>query len=63
MTPEQCRAARKKLGWSVDGLASRVGGCRSTITFFDSGRNRLTPINYAWARLVFMEAGVDVDAL
>jgi transcriptional regulator with XRE-family HTH domain len=39
LTPEQVRAARQLLGWSVLKLASRVGASESAVRLFESGVN------------------------
>jgi transcriptional regulator with XRE-family HTH domain len=42
MSPEQCRAARAWLNWSMDDLATRAHVSNSTIRDFEAGRR--TPI-------------------
>jgi DNA-binding transcriptional regulator YiaG len=38
MSPEQCRAARAWLGWSMDDLARRARVSNSTVRDFEAGR-------------------------
>src|SRR6185312_13764540 len=64
MLPEQCRAARAWLGWSMDDLATRANCSNSTIRDFEAGRrephrNRLATIRQAleMAGIVFTESG------
>ena len=52
MSPEQCRAARAWLNWSMDDLAGRATVSNSTIRDFEAGRrlpiaNNLTAIRRA----------------
>src|SRR5690349_4027400 len=52
MSPEQCRAARAWLDWSMDDLASQAHVSNSTIRDFEAGRrlpiaNNLTAIRRA----------------
>src|SRR5882724_755072 len=42
MSPEQCRAARAWLNWSMDDLAARAHVSNSTIRDYEAGRR--TPI-------------------
>ncbi len=61
MTPDQCRAARKKLGWSQAGLARRAGVSTGVISAWENNRHVPLPANMARILLAFHEAGVDVD--
>jgi ribosome-binding protein aMBF1 (putative translation factor) len=52
MLPEQCKAARNWLGWSMDELAAKANVGSSTIRDFEAGRrvphrNRLATIRQA----------------
>jgi len=40
MTPEQCREARIRLGWTEEDLAARCGLSTATIRYFETGRGR-----------------------
>jgi len=63
MIPEQCRAARKALGWNQMELERRAGVSTVTISFFEQGKRRLQ-IGTEWKlRVAFKAAGVDVSAL
>jgi transcriptional regulator with XRE-family HTH domain len=64
MSPEQCRAARAFLGWSMDELAARANCSNSTIRDFEAvrrepHRNRLATIRQALeqAGIVFTGEG------
>jgi ribosome-binding protein aMBF1 (putative translation factor) len=52
MSPEQCRAARAWIGWSMDDLAKRAHLSASTVRDFEAGRrepifNNLRAIKFA----------------
>lgn len=62
MSPEQCRAARNWLNWSMDDLAARANCSNSTVRDFEAHRrephrNRLATIRQALeqAGIVFSE--------
>lgn len=62
MSPEQCRAARAWLDWSMDELATAANCSNSTVRDFEAGRrephrNRLATIRQALeqAGIVFSE--------
>src|SRR6476620_9381997 len=64
MSPEQCRAARAWLGWSMDDLAARANCSNSTVRDFEAARrephrNRLATIRQAleMAGIVFTSDG------
>lgn len=65
MLPEQCRAARNWLNWSMDDLAARANCSNSTIRDFEARRrqphqNRLTAIRQA-LEVAGMVFGMAVD--
>lgn len=40
MVPDQCRAARALLSWTIDQLASEAGVSRYTIIKFETGQSK-----------------------
>ncbi|MCA9714292.1 MAG: helix-turn-helix transcriptional regulator [Myxococcales bacterium] len=40
MLPDQCRAARALLSWTIDHLASEAGVNRATIIKFETGQSK-----------------------
>lgn len=63
MTPGQCRAARKRLGWSIEELAHRSCRSHTVIGEFERARKPANDLTIASLRRAFAEAGVDVDAI
>lgn len=61
MTPEQCRAARAVLGWTLDNTAQHAACSRRTLVYFEQGADARTSTHN---RLVeaFAKAGVIVGA-
>ncbi len=60
-TPEQVKAARQLLGWSVLKLATRVGVSESAIRLFELGVN-LAVLDLEAVRTVLESAGVEFIA-
>ncbi len=58
MTPEQCRAGRALIGWSVADLASKVGLDERLIDDFEAGRNDPASGTIEVLRSGLMTAGV-----
>jgi len=63
MTPAQCKAARKLLGWSIEELAHRALRSHSAVGDFERAKRPVTAQTVASVRRAFAEAGVDVEAL
>lgn len=63
MTPEQCKIARRRLGWSQEDLADRAGCTDRTVRSFERGETVSDTMTAIPIRIAFLEAGVDVDAL
>jgi transcriptional regulator with XRE-family HTH domain len=61
MTPNLCRTARRKLGWSQRRLAAFAGVNVATISAFENGRTPLRNTLIAIQR-VFELAGVDLTS-
>jgi transcriptional regulator with XRE-family HTH domain len=60
-TPEQVKAARQLLGWSVLKLATRVGVSESAVRLFESGVN-LALLDLEAVRTLLESAGVEFIA-
>lgn len=58
MTPEDCRAARELLGWSVERLAAAAWRSSQTIRNFEAGRGRPHPGTSGAIHDALREAGV-----
>jgi len=59
MSPEQCRAARAWLGWSMDALAERARVSNSTVRDFEARRRTPIPNNLAAMRGALEAAGIE----
>jgi transcriptional regulator with XRE-family HTH domain len=59
LSPDQSRAARQLLNWSVIRLGSRASLGENTIRNFELGRRPLSPNNLSAIRLAFEAAGVE----
>lgn len=58
MLPEQCRAARAWLGWSMDDLAGKANVSNSTIRDFEAGRREPHRNRLAVMRQALEAAGI-----
>ena len=58
MSPEQCRAARAWLGWSMDDLAKHAAVSNSTIRDFEAGRRFPIPNNLTAMRRALETEGI-----
>jgi ribosome-binding protein aMBF1 (putative translation factor) len=61
VTPAQCKAARRLLGWSVDNLAHKVRLSELDIARFESGKPTMSFIGTAIIRRAFEIAGLAFD--
>jgi ribosome-binding protein aMBF1 (putative translation factor) len=59
MSPEQCRAARAWLGWSMDVLAQRAHVSNSTVRDFEARRRTPIPNNLAAMQRALEVAGIE----
>ncbi|MFT8243970.1 helix-turn-helix domain-containing protein [Roseomonas sp. BN140053] len=59
MTPEQCREARKLLGWTIQRAGVRSGISGLTVRQFESGRRQTREANVAAIRTALEAAGVE----
>lgn len=59
MTPDQCREARRLLGWSRDAMTERTGLAVSTIAKFEGGHVARRGYAIAIMRRVFGEVGIE----
>jgi transcriptional regulator with XRE-family HTH domain len=59
MSPEQCRAARAWLGWSMEVLAERAHVSTSTVRDFEARRRTPIPNNLAAIRGALEGAGIE----
>lgn len=59
MSPEQCRAARAWLGWSMDALAASAHVSNSTVRDFEARRRTPIPNNLAAMRGALEAAGIE----
>lgn len=59
MTPEQCRAARKLLGWSRERLEGESGICAATIMAFELQKRSTWPLTVTTLQRVLQTAGVE----
>jgi transcriptional regulator with XRE-family HTH domain len=62
MTPEQCCAARKLLGWHQQHLALQANSCLSTIIGFESRQKHTREITVEAIRAALEAAGVEFIA-
>ena len=60
MTPEQCKATRKRLGWTLEELAHRAIRGPDTVGDFERGK-RVSAQTVLSIRRAFAEAGIVVD--
>ncbi|KAA0576659.1 helix-turn-helix transcriptional regulator [Azospirillum sp. Sh1] len=58
-TPEQCRAARGLLGWSIGDLCERTGTTRKTVSDFENGKTAPQPRTVRDILDAFEKAGVE----
>lgn len=58
ISPDQCRAARGFLGWSLEETAQRSGVNRNTIHNFESGKRAPHPGTITALRACFEAAGL-----
>jgi hypothetical protein len=61
VTPAQCKAARRLLGWSVANLAHKVRLSELDIARFESGKPTMSFIGTAIIRRAFEIAGLAFD--
>lgn len=59
MSPEQCRAARAWLGWSMNALAERAHLSASTVRDFEARRRTPIANNLAAMRSALEAAGIE----
>jgi transcriptional regulator with XRE-family HTH domain len=59
ISPEQCRAARKLLGWSRSALSVRSGIGPQVVWEFESGRRAISSRQQGKLRQAVEEAGVE----
>jgi ribosome-binding protein aMBF1 (putative translation factor) len=59
MSPEQCRAARAWLGWSMDTLAARAHVSNSTVRDFEARRRTPIANNLSAMRGALEGAGIE----
>jgi ribosome-binding protein aMBF1 (putative translation factor) len=59
ITPEQCRTARKLLGWSLEELAHKVRLSALDIARFEAGKTAMSFIGAAIIRRAFEIAGIE----
>jgi transcriptional regulator with XRE-family HTH domain len=60
MTPEQCCAARKLLGWHQQRLALQANSCVSTVIGFETGQKLTREATIAAIRAALEAAGVEL---
>lgn len=60
MTPEQCRQARERLGWTRLDLGLRANCSPETVKGFETGTRRLTPRSIGVIIATFEQSGLDV---
>jgi predicted transcriptional regulator len=60
LSPQGCREARRRLGWSQQFLASEAGLSISTIINFELGIHQLRPKNRGLISAVFEAVGCSV---
>ena len=58
LTPEQAKAARQLLGWSLSDLAGHIGVSTTTVWVFESGKPRPSVLNLDLVRIALESAGV-----
>ena len=63
MTPEQCRAARKRMKWTIEELATRSSLAENTIGRFENRRLKSSELTVNLLRRAFIEAGVTPETL
>jgi ribosome-binding protein aMBF1 (putative translation factor) len=59
MTGEQCKIARKLLGWSLEELAQKVKMSEMDVARFEAGMLRVPTIGSAMIGRVLEQAGVE----
>jgi transcriptional regulator with XRE-family HTH domain len=59
ITPEQCRAARRLLGWPQTVLAGKSGLGVPAISHFEKGNRRLSVLDVSTVRKVLEVGGVE----
>jgi len=59
VTPEQCREARRLLGWHCQRLGARAGLSHHAVAGFETGRNRSRPSTVVALRTALEAAGVE----
>jgi ribosome-binding protein aMBF1 (putative translation factor) len=59
ITPEQCKIARKLLGWSLEVLAHRVRLSEFDIARFEAGKPGMSFIGTAMIRRALEQTGVE----
>jgi ribosome-binding protein aMBF1 (putative translation factor) len=59
MTGEQCKIARKLLGWSIEELANKVRMNEMDVARLEAGLLRLPTIGSAMIGRVFEQAGIE----
>lgn len=62
MTPEQCRAARKRLGWSQEVLADKATLSVSSVRAFELGKGSSRGYVPGSIRRAFEAVGVMVES-
>ena len=61
MTPELCRATRKRLGWSQEALAEKAALSVSSVRMFDLGKGSSRGYVPGSIRRAFEAAGATVE--
>ncbi|AIB15614.1 hypothetical protein ABAZ39_27490 (plasmid) [Azospirillum argentinense] len=63
MTPTQCKAARRRLAWSIEELAHRAMRSHTVVGEFERGKKPGSAAVLASLCRAFAEAGVDAEAM
>ncbi|MFL7904296.1 multiprotein-bridging factor 1 family protein [Azospirillum argentinense] len=63
MTPLQCKAARQRLGWSIEELAHRALRSHTVFGEFERGKKPASAAVLASLHRTFVEAGVNAEAI
>lgn len=63
MTPMQCKAARQRLGWSIEELAHRALRSPTVVGEFERGKRPASAAVLASLHRAFAEAGVNAEAV
>lgn len=63
MTPMQCKAARRRLGWSIEELAHRALRTPTVVGEFERSKKHGSAAVLASLHRAFAEAGVNAEAI